>query len=81
MNTTPVVLAAWAEPASGPGWANAPVRAVVRYPDGRYAEEWLQPDEQSPAVQTLYAASAVITGQMTRAASPAILAALEADHD
>ena len=59
------VVVAWAEPAAGPGWANAPVWYVVyNRATGEYDKRCLQPEEQGPEVQMLYRYSALISGDM-----------------
>ena len=59
------ILTAWAENASGPGWANTPLWVVIVDGDGRLRRECLQPDEQPAEVRLLYSAHAAITGQIT----------------
>lgn len=66
------VIAAFAEPASGPGWANMPVWVFVRdAQDGSIRRECMQPDEQSEEIAILYrtcaAAHAAMTAAVTRA--------------
>ena len=61
------LIAAYAESACGPGWANAPVWVLWRELGGRYRLDALQPDEQSGAVRSLYTVSAAAHGAMTRA--------------
>lgn len=63
------VVTAWAEPASGPGWANSPV-CVLIYDQirGSHRVEWLQPDELTHDMHTLYRVSAAVSGQMRQAA-------------
>jgi hypothetical protein len=64
------VLAAWAEVARGPGWANEPVLVLVgRMGGGEYRIEYLQPDEQSSTMLTLHRVSALVTADMTREAA------------
>lgn len=49
------VLTAYAEPAAGPGWANAPLWLIIRDArDGSLRRECLQPDEQTSEMRTLY---------------------------
>jgi len=67
------VLAAFATPASGPGWSNALVTVIVIEPDGRLAREHIQPDEQTTAMLTLYAVSAAVSGQMASEAARVIV--------
>lgn len=51
------IVTAWAESASGPGWANQPVWVLVRERCGKLRIECLQPDEQSRDIHTLYRVS------------------------
>ncbi len=52
------VVTAWAEFASGPGWANTPVWYIWRDTDGTLREGCLQPDEQSDRMLTLFGVAA-----------------------
>lgn len=61
------IVAAWAESASGPGWANAPVWVLVRERDGTLRLDCLQPSEQTHAMHLLYRVSACATAEMTAA--------------
>lgn len=54
------IVCAYAQPASGPGWANNPLWLIVRGEDGKLREEVLQPDQQSKEVAQLYAISAAL---------------------
>lgn len=54
------IVCAYAQPASGPGWANAPLWLIVRGEDGRLREECLQPEQQGKEVEQLYAVSAAL---------------------
>lgn len=67
--TKPVVMAAWAELASGPGWANHPLWVLVRYADGRYDLKCMQPEDHSPTVAALYAIGANVHQQLTAEAT------------
>ena len=61
------LVVAWAEPASGPGWANSPIRAIVQEQGGGPMRQvWLQPEEQTAEMLTLFRTNAVCTAQMTR---------------
>lgn len=62
-----VVICAWAAPCSGPGWSNQPVRYIALEPSGRYREEWIQPEDVTPAMWTLYRISAAVNDAMVRA--------------
>lgn len=59
-----VLIVAWAQPASGPGWANRPLWYIVRTADGKLVERCLQPEEQTRDIVTLYPFSAMATGHM-----------------
>lgn len=61
------VEAAWAEPASGSGWCNWPVRYLVTGVDGKLRIECLQPDQQSAEILHLYAVAAETHKALTRA--------------
>ena len=67
LKTGEKVLTAFAQSAAGPGWANQPIRIIIRERDGGLREEWLQPDEQTAEELTLYAVSQAAHGAMTRA--------------
>ena len=70
---TDSVVCAYAESASGPGWANAPVWFVIRSRlDGTLRHECLQPDEQTPEMQHLYSTSLAAHLAMTAAVRRAI---------
>ena len=66
------VICAYAEPASGPGWANRPVWVIVQETTGRLRQECLQPSEQTERIRVLYAISAQVHGQMAREAESAL---------
>jgi len=51
------IITAFAESASGPGWANSPVWVIVRGIDFRIRMECIQPDDQSSEMRTLYGVS------------------------
>lgn len=59
------ILVAWAESASGPGWANAPLWYVVRASDGKMRVECLQPKEQTAAMAAYYRTSNCVSAEMT----------------
>ena len=61
------IVTAWAESASGPGWANQPVWVLVRERCGKLRIECLQPDEQSRDIHTLYRVSSAAHGAMVTA--------------
>lgn len=60
------VVAAFAEPASGPGWANTPLWLIIQEGDGKLRRECLQPDEQSEGMRLLYATAAAVHGALVR---------------
>lgn len=59
------MVAAVAAPAAGPGWANTPI-IVVGFENGELVVRWLQPDEQSPPMRTLYNVAAAANTEMVR---------------
>jgi hypothetical protein len=61
------VITAFAQSASGPGWANSPVVVIVRGLDGAIRQEWIQPREQTREMVTLYPLSQAIHQAMTAA--------------
>lgn len=61
------VLAAYAEPCSGPGWTNLPIIALIWTRDGKIRRVWLQPGEQTADMQMLYRFSSLAHAQMTTA--------------
>jgi len=51
----PVVITAFAESASGPGWGNSPIRVIEYHPQqGKYTERFIQPTEQTEEMRMLY---------------------------
>jgi len=58
------IITAWAEPSSGPGWANTPVVVLYRATTGKLETRWLQPNEQTAEIRLLYGLSAQINGLM-----------------
>lgn len=48
------IVTAWAERASGPGWANQPVYVLVRDSNGKLRTDAIHPDEHSAEVHVLY---------------------------
>ena len=61
------VVTAWAEYANGPGWSNSPVLVLVRNQSHVYRVEYIQPEDQSEGMATLYGVSAATSGAMVRA--------------
>ena len=66
------VVTAFAEPASGPGWANSPLWVIVRAADGSLRQECLQPGEQTAEMRSLYPICAAAHRAMTSTVSTAI---------
>lgn len=54
------IVAVVPEPCGGPGWNNAPVVVYIATADGRLREEFIQPDEQTPQMRTLYNIGAMV---------------------
>ena len=52
--TQETVLTAYAEGASGPGWANQPIWVIVRDGNGALRQECIQPERQTAEMLTLY---------------------------
>lgn len=64
------MVVAWAESASGPGWSNTPIRAIVqKIGGGEMRQVWIQPDEQTKAMLILYNVNAASTAAMTNEVS------------
>ena len=63
-----VVVAAVAGPAAGPGWANQPLRVYVN-DCGTITEHYIQSDEHTAVMATLYGISANVNTQMCREAA------------
>lgn len=68
INDGDYIVTAWAEPASGPGWANRPVWVLVRNRNGEHRVECLQPSEHTEEMAGHYPYSALASGCMTKAA-------------
>lgn len=66
LKKTDCILAAYAEPADGPGWANAPIIVIVQDGNGKLRKEFLQPQHQTREMYILYQTSAVVANQMRR---------------
>lgn len=74
------IVAAWAEPASGPGWNNSPLWVLIQEESTlKLRLECFQPNEQTEEMRILYNSSAVVTEAMTGAARRAV-AALKGNH-
>ena len=63
------VVTAWAESAAGPGWSNSPLLVLIGNPDGKHRIEYLQPDDQTMVMVTLYGISSQVHESMRRAAA------------
>ena len=69
MPVNKIIIDAWADPASGPGWANTPV-CYIEY-DGvknEYQRYWIQPEAQTEKMRTLFKISAEVHNLMVREA-------------
>lgn len=64
------IVAAWAEPASGPGWSNTPVWVLIRDSStGKYRVDALQPHEQTGRMSDiLYKVSSIAHTDMVEEA-------------
>ena len=61
------LVTAWAERASGPGWANTLIYALYRDGNGQLTLECFQPDEQTAEMRILFDISASATTAMKQA--------------
>lgn len=60
------IVTAFAQAAAGPGWANSPLWIIIANAvTGKWRQECLQPDEQTPEMALLYEFSALAHGRMT----------------
>ena len=71
LNKDERIITAYAEPASGPGWANQPIWVVVMDSNKDLRLECIQPNEQTSEMQILYRSSAAAHVEMTSAVSRA----------
>ena len=60
-----VVVTAWAERASGPGWSNQLVWVLIRERGGKLREEAFQPCDQSDGMYELFNVCAAATESLT----------------
>lgn len=60
------IVTAYAEPASGPGWSNAPIWVITRDGNNVLHQECIQPDAQTPEMAALYAVSTAANASMVR---------------
>ena len=60
-----LVVTAWAEHVSGPGWSNHLVWVLVRERGGKLREEAFQPDEQSGDMMVLFGVCAAAAKSLT----------------
>lgn len=65
------VVTAFAEPASGPGWANALIKVVIGDRNGELRIEYIQPEDQTAEMHFLYGVSAAAHSAMTKAVESA----------
>ena len=65
------IVCAYADRASGPGWANSPLWVIVRR-GGILRQECLQPEEQTREIAWLYSVSASAHEAMTGAVRAAV---------
>jgi len=61
------IITAFAQGASGPGWANTPIYIVVQDIYGKIRTECLQPTEQTPEMWAIYKYSNLAHCDMVRA--------------
>lgn len=62
------IVAAWASPAAGPGWANTPIKVLIQKNGTHdFRVEYIQPGEQTREMHCLYRASAAVAEDMRRA--------------
>jgi hypothetical protein len=62
------VVAAWAQPAAGPGWSNSPVVVLIcRNGTQEFRREYIQPEEQSAEMVALYRVCSSAHAAMTAA--------------
>jgi hypothetical protein len=61
------VVTAFAERASGPGWANTPIWVIVQNGDGILRRECIQPEHRTAAMAWLYDSSEAAHKAMTGA--------------
>lgn len=66
------LVTVYTEPASGPGWANAPLWIIWRDDLGKLHEDCLQPDDQSNDIRTLYGTCAAAHAALMRATRSAM---------
>lgn len=66
------VVTAFAERASGPGWANSPIWVIVRDLNGNLRQECLQPEEQTAEMAVLFRLSEAAHEAMTSAVLTAL---------
>lgn len=61
------VVCAYAENASGPGWANSLIWVIERDGNGRLHQRAIQPEEQTPEMETLFQVCAASHRALTKA--------------
>lgn len=62
-----MIITAWAEYCSGPGWTNQIVNVLERDDSGRLTLRALQPEEQMAEIKALFGVSATAADSMTEA--------------
>ena len=68
------IITAFAERASGPGWANSPIWVIVENRvSGRMRRECIQPQDQTPQMGWMYCISAAAHASMTDAVRVSLL--------
>ena len=67
MSEREIVVTAFAESCSGPGWANSPVWVVLKDGDGKLSLDAIQPENQTDTMHTLYMVSQAAHLAMTKA--------------
>lgn len=61
------VVAAYAESAAGPGWANSPIWIIVQDENKKLIMECVQPEDQTSEMRLLYSVSQAAHLAMTNA--------------
>lgn len=64
-----VIVTAWAELCTGPGWANTPIWVIVSN-NNELRRECLQPNEQDHALRQLFGISCAVQAAMLKALEP-----------
>ena len=64
IESTDVILTAYAESCAGPGWTNTPLWIIVQDQSGKIRRECLQPEEQTLIMKILFSMSNHISSVM-----------------